>query len=301
MFSCRDARTSEHGEIRSSRKGDHDKNGFSNFRIEIPMKSAPSSTFSSPALSPRRQSVGDVLSCHYIVPQGNQVWSAPEMPTTDVIAGHHPHSLFDYPTSDGSPLNSPQGRSSCQNPRSPGCASPLHSKLAYETSTAHREGSVSLEGHPLPLPPGAAISSPSVPIPQITPKPESVPLTSQWQKGKLIGRGTFGSVYVASNRFVSLPTLRMLVSLAVIIANYNDRLPFNRETGALCAMKEVELVPDDPKSAECIKQLQQVFSSVYCNFLALLSLLSLSLLTFCIMCEVDTFCLFDNEQYVLPT
>lgn len=33
---------------------------------------------------------------------------------------------------------------------------------------------------------------------------------------------------------------------------------FNRETGALCAMKEVEIFPDDPKSAECIKQLEQV-------------------------------------------
>jgi len=31
-----------------------------------------------------------------------------------------------------------------------------------------------------------------------------------------------------------------------------------RETGALCAMKEVEMFPDDPKSAECIKQLEQV-------------------------------------------
>ena len=31
-----------------------------------------------------------------------------------------------------------------------------------------------------------------------------------------------------------------------------------RETGALCAMKEVEIFPDDPKSAECIKQLEQV-------------------------------------------
>jgi len=32
----------------------------------------------------------------------------------------------------------------------------------------------------------------------------------------------------------------------------------DRETGALCAMKEVEIFPDDPKSAECIKQLEQV-------------------------------------------
>ena len=35
----------------------------------------------------------------------------------------------------------------------------------------------------------------------------------------------------------------------------------DRETGALCAMKEVEIFPDDPKSAECIKQLEQVFSA----------------------------------------
>jgi hypothetical protein len=32
-----------------------------------------------------------------------------------------------------------------------------------------------------------------------------------------------------------------------------------RETGALCAMKEAEIFSDDPKSAESIKQLEQVF------------------------------------------
>jgi hypothetical protein len=33
-------------------------------------------------------------------------------------------------------------------------------------------------------------------------------------------------------------------------------------TGASCAMKEVEIIPDDPKSAECIKQLEQVIFGV---------------------------------------
>ncbi|CAN1221248.1 Mitogen-activated protein kinase kinase kinase 5 [Linum grandiflorum] len=60
-------------------------------------------------------------------------------------------------------------------------------------------------------------------------------MKSQWQKGKLIGRGTFGSVFVATNR----------------------------ETGALCAMKEVDIFPDDPKSQECIKQLEQVEDHFY--------------------------------------
>lgn len=45
----------------------------------------------------------------------------------------------------------------------------------------------------------------------------------------------------------------------------NLTLPFlflYSETGALCAMKEVDLNPDDPKSAECIKQLEQVSPNV---------------------------------------
>nr|XP_019702151.1 mitogen-activated protein kinase kinase kinase 5 isoform X2 [Elaeis guineensis] len=52
----------------------------------------------------------------------------------------------------------------------------------------------------------------------------------QWQKGKFIGSGTFGNVYEA----------------------------INRHTGALCAMKEVNIIPDDSKSAESLKQLKQI-------------------------------------------
>jgi len=37
-----------------------------------------------------------------------------------------------------------------------------------------------------------------------------------------------------------------------------------RETGALCAMKEADIFFDDPKSAESIKQLEQVFPSLGC-------------------------------------
>ncbi|KAL6220443.1 hypothetical protein ACLB2K_008199 [Fragaria x ananassa] len=120
-----------------------------------------------------------------------------------------------------------QGSPTARSPlRQPQGSSPLHPLL-----------SVASEVHPLPLPPGASLPPPSVPPspsllspqPAVTPKQESQPIKGQWQKGKLIGRGTFGSVYVATNR----------------------------KTGALCAMKEVELLPHDPKSAECIKQLQQ--------------------------------------------
>ncbi|KAG9147105.1 hypothetical protein Leryth_005341 [Lithospermum erythrorhizon] len=83
--------------------------------------------------------------------------------------------------------------------------------------------------HPLPLPPG--ISRP-IQLPfthNYMDNPEPSTVKGQWQKGKLIGRGTYGSVYVATHR----------------------------ETGALCALKEVDLILDDPKCVECIKQLEQ--------------------------------------------
>ncbi|CAB4287463.1 unnamed protein product [Prunus armeniaca] len=216
-----------------SRWKNRDMNGLEiyqkDFRLDVPIWSAPASPFSSPTFSPHRPSAGDLLP--HINPMGNQVWSAPEMPTSDMNPGLPPPAFSDYSivSNDNSPIHSPSNRSPCRNPRSPpGSTSPLHTKLSIEASTARREGNGYVEFHPLPLPPGANLSLPS-PQALLTPKPESQPVKGQWKKGKLIGRGTFGSVYVATNR----------------------------ETGALCAMKEVELFPDDPKSAECIKQLQQ--------------------------------------------
>ncbi|KAK9226702.1 hypothetical protein WN943_011750 [Citrus x changshan-huyou] len=88
--------------------------------------------------------------------------------------------------------------------------------------------------HPLPLPPGALSppksSATSAVMSHITEKISASSKKSQWQKGELIGRGTFGSVYIGTNR----------------------------ETGASCAIKEVDIILDDPKSAECIKQLEQL-------------------------------------------
>lgn len=236
---ARDARKStDHVDTRSSRRDNQDPNGSQStrngFRINVPIRSASNSPFSSPALSPRRQSVAESFPYYYyMIPRGNQAWSAPEMPTSEMIPGLPPPAFFDCSafSSDTSPLHSPRAKSpQQQNPKSPnGPASPLPSKLPLETSTARRESNCPGNVHPLPRPPGAATPSLSAPIPQAIARSELVPMNSQWKKGKLIGRGTFGSVYVATNR----------------------------ETGALCAMKEVELFPDDPKSAESMKQLQQ--------------------------------------------
>jgi len=56
--------------------------------------------------------------------------------------------------------------------------------------------------HPLPLPPSSPGSSSSS---------RSVP--SQWKKGKLLGRGTFGHVYLGFNRYVC-PFLFVKLSIA---------------------------------------------------------------------------------------
>ncbi|KAK4416231.1 Mitogen-activated protein kinase kinase kinase [Sesamum alatum] len=232
--------------------------------INIPI-SAPTSPYSSPMLSPPRNDMYTTL------PGVFQNWSAPEMPHPDGNGGlgfsYQVCSERTTSSIDSSPLQSP--RVSCNMPASspPGPASPLNTRLSSESPLPRWESNGQATVHPLPLPPGAAMSSQPAPISpagsksdfpgastpsQSSPlssfaaKPEftgaSIPsqpyplspvgskcVKSQWQKGKLIGRGTFGSVYVASNR----------------------------ETGALCAMKEVEILPDDSKSAECMRQLEQ--------------------------------------------
>ncbi|KAG0529566.1 hypothetical protein BDA96_05G109600 [Sorghum bicolor] len=67
---------------------------------------------------------------------------------------------------------------------------------------------------PLPLPPG----SPCLPSRSL-----------QWKKGKLLGSGTFGQVYMG----------------------------FNSEGGQMCAIKEVKVISDDSNSKECLRQLNQ--------------------------------------------
>ncbi|KAF8693424.1 hypothetical protein HU200_038818 [Digitaria exilis] len=76
---------------------------------------------------------------------------------------------------------------------------------------------------PLPRPP-APVSSCHTPS-----FPTCTQFQSQWKKGKLLGSGTFGQVY----------------------------LGFNSERGRLCAIKEVKVILDDSKAKERLKQLNQ--------------------------------------------
>ncbi|KAJ3671609.1 hypothetical protein LUZ60_007688 [Juncus effusus] len=82
-------------------------------------------------------------------------------------------------------------------------------------SPVHPKSTVAAHPLPLPLPP-VSFSY----------------LQSQWKKGKLLGRGTFGHVY----------------------------LGFNSENGQMCAIKEVSVISDDSNSRESLKQLNQEIS-----------------------------------------
>ncbi|CAL9202206.1 unnamed protein product [Musa hybrid cultivar] len=209
--------------------------GAVNFRLNIPAKSAPTSGFSSPVrsplCSPRRLSNVD-FSTFTIATPGLQVWSAPEIPSTEMVSVFSPQTSPEkmVGSPDLSPLYSPNTKSPVLRSRNPsGPSSPLHTKLFPENSGTWHENSGNISVHPLPLPPGASSPSQSGFSHQNAAKADAMPMTNQWQKGKLIGSGTFGNVYEATNR----------------------------QTGALCAMKEVNIIPDDAKSAECIKQLEQ--------------------------------------------
>jgi len=222
-------------------KGDRRDGGY--FWLSGVAKSAPTTAFSSPVLSPRRLSSGDVLPVrNFKSAQGQELGTSSSVPSlgqnwmAEMIAQHSSDKSIISP--DPSPLQSPKIRSSGQRSRiHTGAVSPLHSRLASDF-TGWRDDGININVHPLPLPPGSTSpfgppplspSSPSAVVQRSSGRIETSVAPGRWQKGKLLGCGTFGTVYVG----------------------------FNRETGDMCAMKEVPLVPDDSKSSESIKQLEQ--------------------------------------------
>ncbi|CAN0922196.1 Mitogen-activated protein kinase kinase kinase 5 [Linum grandiflorum] len=198
-----------------------------NGAVQSPQSTSSESGCSSQAVSPQRSPT----------PPGNQcpeeVHFRPDFEVPDLVKHVRQCSR------EISPLRSPTLPSAFSKPRSPTISARRQSKsgplpLSCKDSP---ESSNQLNPYPLPLPP--LVISPTqsrVPSPSLSPvihtRVEKVPTLmrkNQWQKGKLIGRGTYGSVYVGTNR----------------------------ETGALCAIKEVDLIHDDPKSDECVRQLEQ--------------------------------------------
>lgn len=89
-----------------------------------------------------------------------------------------------------------------RGPTSP--TSPLHPRLhvlSLDSPTGRQEDGKS-QCHPLPLPPGSPTSPSS--LSNTRPNGLQENCTSnlgKWKKGKLLGRGTFGHVYLGFNRY----------------------------------------------------------------------------------------------------
>ncbi|KAL2521295.1 mitogen-activated protein kinase kinase kinase 3 [Forsythia ovata] len=145
------------------------------------------------------------------------------------------HVVFDQIAfrGNGDNKSSPQMRSPGRGSRGiTTTTTPLHprySGINLDSPTGKLEDGRS-ECHRLPLPPGSPTSPSALPTPRSPGRAEcSSSLSSKCRKGRLLGRGTFGHVY----------------------------LGFNCENGQMCAIKEVRVVSDDQSSKECLKQLNQ--------------------------------------------
>ncbi|KAE8055375.1 hypothetical protein FH972_012216 [Carpinus fangiana] len=217
--------------------------------------SAPDSSMPSPSRSPIR-----VFGPEQVMSSG--YWtgrSYPEIasgqcssPGSGYNSGHNsvggdmsgqlfwPHSRC---SPECSPIPSPRMTSPGPSSRiHSGAVTPLHPRAAGAAtdSPTTRPDDGKQQSHRLPLPPitisnscpfsstYSAATTPSVPrSPGRAENPTSP--GSRWKKGRLLGRGTFGHVY----------------------------LGFNSDSGEMCAMKEVTLFSDDAKSKESAQQLGQ--------------------------------------------
>jgi len=227
----------------------------------VVFESAPNSLMSSPSRSPRPICPDHILTSAFwaVKPHadvtflGSGQCSSPGSGQTsghNSVGGDMLSQLFLQPTR-GSPECSPvpSPRMTSPGPSSrvhSGSVSPLHPRsggLAPESPTSRHDGGKKKQTHKLPLPPLSIAHSPFFPNNSTPSSPISVPRSpgrtenpsspaSRWKKGKLIGRGTSGHVYVG----------------------------FNSDSGEMCAMKEVTLFLDDPKSKESAKQLGQEIS-----------------------------------------
>lgn len=155
-----------------------------------------------------------------------QVWSAPEFPQSNfhIVPNISEYSNHKHAASlDTSPLQSP---SIIVHPL------PLPPTVSMHTFSYHTSQVASMSD-----PSGVPLSSQSSPVAMnfannnivetnIPLQPiqvstveniqEIIPIKSKWQKGKLIGMGTFGSVFVASNRCTRLTLINYIVLAHII-------------------------------------------------------------------------------------
>ncbi|GJX71768.1 protease Do-like protein 1, chloroplastic [Tanacetum coccineum] len=142
--------------------------------------SAPTTTFTSPTLSPKRFSTVDIFDSAFNG-QREFNFSPPCESSSRRNQLHSPPLQSPYMTSKGH-VNA--------------CAHFPNNKSPLESCVVRTESN-NTNVHPLSLP----LPPPSRPVSRRQSLDKDVQsIKAQWQKGKLLGRGTFGTVYEATNR-----------------------------------------------------------------------------------------------------
>ena len=108
------------------------------------------------------------------------------------------------PRGQGEIRTNMRSRSPCPGSRGPTSpTSPLHHQLSgvsVDSPTGRKDEGKS-QCHKLPLPPGSPTSPSALHSTRSCGVNENTPCTlSKWRKGRLLGRGTFGHVYLGFNR-----------------------------------------------------------------------------------------------------
>lgn len=190
-----------------------------NFRLNGPARSAPTSGLSSPVLSPQRFKAMDLFHSPSDASHSDRITSSLQLSPTRVSRSLE-HSPLQSPRSNNHPLNTGKHNTFVLQ---------SHNKSLPEAGLDGNNTNV----HRLPRPPGSSRPSQSPSVCQQMDKPyvTSSPVKGQWNKGKLIGRGTYGSVYIATNRYAML-ILHLLQSLEfanVIISYFNSHSAAKQE------------------------------------------------------------------------
>nr|XP_043617947.1 mitogen-activated protein kinase kinase kinase YODA-like [Erigeron canadensis] len=212
--------------------------------------SAPDSSISSPSRSPLRafgteQVISSAFYAGHCSSPGSGQNSGYNSMGVD-MAGIFWQPSRGSPSPEYSPLPSPRMTSPGPSSRiQSGAVTPQHPRAGGVAIESHNSwpDDGKQQSHRLPLPPISVTSCSPFSHPNSAATSPSVPRSpgraenltspgSRWKKGKLLGRGSFGHVYVG----------------------------FNSDSGEMCAMKEVTLFSDDAKSKECAKQLGQEVS-----------------------------------------
>ncbi|KAG6717127.1 hypothetical protein I3842_04G082200 [Carya illinoinensis] len=156
-------------------------------------------------------------------------WSSDDQPVS------RPNGQFGYFREQGDTKVNVRSRSPGQGSSGPTSQTslihPRLSGLSLESQIGKQEGSKSQFVHlPLPVSPFSPTILSALPNRNTSGGMKSTTSTeSRWKKGGLLGRGTFGDVYVG----------------------------FNSENGEMCAIKEFRACCDDQISRACLKQLNQ--------------------------------------------